>query len=170
MEMDPQQNGRHGRAFPDLVASAVRLALGHNGLVVRDDNDRLTLVVVVHIDMAGTFDTDDDTVALGDHTAGYSMVTVVAPSDSHRMQHGHGVVVVAILSAVDYQVAFDSDLVREVAAVERRRQEAIELAVALAAPNALVLKLEFDHEPSVLVAMSEASQHFARKFEWAALE
>lgn len=93
---------------------AVRLALARK---VRGDNDRQTLVVG-HTDMAGTFGTDDDMVALDVHTADYSMVNVVAQPDSRHMQNEAEA---AIQSAVDHRAAFDSDLVREEVVSERRR-------------------------------------------------
>lgn len=92
----------------DSTASAVRLALVRNDLVDRGcDNDLLTLVAEVHIG-TGTFDTDDDKVAMDVRTAGYSMANVVAQPGSLHMQH-EVVVLVANLRAADWQAALDLD-------------------------------------------------------------
>lgn len=115
------------RLMLDSVASAARLVLVHNDLVGRGcDNDLRTLVAVVHID-TGTFDTDDDTVALDVRTAGCSMANVVAPPDSHHMQR-EAAVLVANPHAVDCRAVLDLGSGHGEAALELHRQAAIELA------------------------------------------
>lgn len=110
----------HLKLFPAVhsdMEMVTRLALDRNDLTVRGDNDPQTLVVVAHTDMAGTFDTDDDTAALGVRTADYSMVNGVAQPDSRHMQHE---TVVAIQRVVDHRAASESDLAREEIVLEQR--------------------------------------------------